>query len=108
MRGSEIYSPGIVMSAINPLANPDSSGPVQKIIQHPIQKEVPPEVQASQGPTVDKLDISGVSHLLTALRSNDIRADKVEQIRAQIQSGTYEDDQKLDVAVDRLLDEFQR
>ena len=36
----------------------------------------------------------------------DIRADRIAQIRAEIAAGTYETDQKLDVAVGRLLDEI--
>jgi len=36
----------------------------------------------------------------------DIRQDRVQAIRAQIASGTYETGGKLDVAVSRLLDEI--
>jgi anti-sigma28 factor (negative regulator of flagellin synthesis) len=32
--------------------------------------------------------------------------DKVASIKAQIEAGTYEDDHKLDVAADRLLDDL--
>jgi len=34
-----------------------------------------------------------------------IRADKVAQIKAQVEDGTYETDEKLAVAIDRLLAE---
>jgi len=36
----------------------------------------------------------------------DIRQDRVDSIRAQIAKGTYETDAKLDVAIERLLDEI--
>ena len=36
----------------------------------------------------------------------EIRADKVADIRAQIESGKYESPEKLDIALDRLLDEL--
>jgi negative regulator of flagellin synthesis FlgM len=36
----------------------------------------------------------------------DIRADRVADIRSQIESGVYETSEKLDVAVGRLFDEF--
>jgi negative regulator of flagellin synthesis FlgM len=36
----------------------------------------------------------------------DIRQDRVDQIRAQIAAGTYETAEKMDIAVDRLLDEI--
>jgi anti-sigma28 factor (negative regulator of flagellin synthesis) len=44
--------------------------------------------------------------LLKTLKNNDIRTDKVAAIKAQIEAGTYEDDKKLDAAVDRLLDDL--
>ena len=36
----------------------------------------------------------------------EIRQDRVDQIRAQIAAGSYETQQKFDVAVERLLDEL--
>jgi negative regulator of flagellin synthesis FlgM len=36
----------------------------------------------------------------------DIRQDRVAQIRAQIAEGAYETDEKLNLALDRLLDEI--
>ena len=81
-----------------------SNNPIQKIIQQPVRKEVATEA-ASQRPT-DKLELSGMSHLLSSLKSNDVRVDKVADIRAQIAAGTYETDEKLDAAADKLLDDL--
>ena len=39
---------------------------------------------------------------------NDVRTDKVESIKSQIEAGTYEDDHKLNVSVDRLLDDLTK
>ncbi len=36
----------------------------------------------------------------------DIRHDLVARIRGEIEAGTYETDEKLDVALGRLLEEF--
>jgi negative regulator of flagellin synthesis FlgM len=36
----------------------------------------------------------------------EIRQDRVDQIRAQIADGTYESEEKLEIAVGRLLDEI--
>ena len=90
------------MSSINHVGG---SSPVQRVVTNPIQKQVPAEAPA-QLPVTDKLELSGTSHLLKALQKNDIRADKVAEIKAQIEAGGYEDDKKLDVAVDRLLDDL--
>src|SRR6185312_16069157 len=85
--------------------NVNSSSPVQKIVSNPVQKQIPADAP-KQLPATDRLELSGASHLLQSLKTNDIRADKVASIKSQIQSGTYEDDQKLDVAVNRLLDDL--
>ena len=54
----------------------------------------------------DKVELSGMSHLLKALKNNDVRTEKVSAIKAQIEAGTYEDDAKMDAAVDRMLDDL--
>ena len=90
------------MSQVNDVSQSTS---VQKIVANPIQKQVPagaPEVRPS-----DKLELSGVSHLLTALKSNDVRTDKIAGIRSELENGTYDPDgTKLDAAADKLLDEL--
>jgi anti-sigma28 factor (negative regulator of flagellin synthesis) len=90
------------MSSINHVGG---TSPVQRVVTNPVQKQVPADAPR-QLPASDKLELSGASHLLKALKNNDIRADKVAQIKAQIAAGTYDDDKKLDAAVDRLLDDL--
>ena len=93
------------MSSINSLGGAGATGPVQRLTTNPVQKQVPADAPA-QLPVTDKLQLSGVSHLLKALKTNDVRTEKVAEIKAQIAAGTYEDDRKLDAAVDRLLDDL--
>jgi negative regulator of flagellin synthesis FlgM len=90
------------MSSINQVGG---NTPVQRVVTNPVQKQVGPDAP-KQLPVTDKLELSGASHLLKALKKNDIRADKVADIKAQIEAGTYDDDKKLDVAVDRMLDDL--
>jgi len=90
------------MSGINPIGN---SWNIQSLAQQPILKSIPP---SSVPRATDRLELSGHSHLLAALRSNEVRVDKVAVIKSQIEAGTYETDEKLNVAVDRLLDEMMR
>ena len=94
-------------SSINGLGN---NSPVQKLTQQPIRKEIPSDAppQPATARSADKLELSGVSLLLKTLKSNDVRLDKVAQIKAQIEAGTYETDEKLDVAADRLLDDLTK
>jgi anti-sigma28 factor (negative regulator of flagellin synthesis) len=46
--------------------------------------------------------------LLKSLKQNDVRADKVAELKSAIDAGTYETDDKLDAAIDRLLDEMDK
>jgi len=90
------------MSSVNSVGN---NSPIQNITNQPIQKPIPAAEKPATS-SADKVELSGVSHLLTSLKANDIRVDKVASIKSQIEAGTYEDDNKLDVAADRLLDDL--
>jgi anti-sigma28 factor (negative regulator of flagellin synthesis) len=89
---------------MDPIRNVQSNSPVQKLINNPIQKTISGDAPKTR--SMDRLELSGVSHLLTTLKSNDVRADKVTAIKSQIESGTYDaDGKKLDAAIEKMLDE---
>jgi negative regulator of flagellin synthesis FlgM len=93
---------------MNPINNVSGNSPVQKLASAgAVQKQAPAEAASRPSPK-DRVELSGMGHLLGALKNNDIRADKVADIKAQIAAGTYDDDQKLDAAVDRLLDDLTK
>jgi anti-sigma28 factor (negative regulator of flagellin synthesis) len=82
-----------------------SNSPVQKVITQPVQKQLPAE-PAKQLRATDRLEVSGASHLLKTLKTNEgIRADLVAGIKQQIEAGKYETPAKLAAAVDRMLDD---
>lgn len=63
--------------------------------------------QAQSMPIRDEVNISDAARLMEQVHQTpDIRQDRVNSIRAQIASGTYETPEKLDLAVSRLLDEI--
>jgi negative regulator of flagellin synthesis FlgM len=65
-----------------------------------------PAGNAAGGSSVDRVDISPAAQAASAAaESGDIRQSLVNRIRTEIAVGTYETPQKLDAAVDRLLDE---
>ena len=56
---------------------------------------------------MDKIDISPEAEMVRQISDlPDLRADRIDEIRAQIDAGVYETDEKLDVAVGRFLDEL--
>lgn len=63
----------------------------------------PPEATSRSS---DKVELSGVQNYLSLLNAgSDVRTDKVASVRASIEAGNYEDDFKLNIALDRLLDD---
>ncbi len=55
----------------------------------------------------DHVEISPLGHMLDGIaRLPEIRHEKVEAIRQQIASGVYETPEKLEMALDRLIDEL--
>jgi len=90
------------MSSINSIGG---SNPINKIVSTPAAKTAPAEAPKSTNRT-DKLELSNVNALMSQLKANDIRVDKVAEIKAQIAAGTYETDDKLNAAADKLLDDL--
>jgi anti-sigma28 factor (negative regulator of flagellin synthesis) len=94
------------MSNINAVGG---NSPVQKIIANPVQRSVQTEAAQQPTPLADRVEISGVGAMLKTLKAGGaFRADKVADIKAQIEAGTYEDDTKLDAAADKLLDDLMK
>lgn len=93
------------MSGLNGISHNAS---VNKILPNPVQRTV--NVDASAKPNAsdraDRVELSGAHAMLQTLKTNDIRMDKVAEIKAQIAAGTYETDDKLNIAADRLLDDL--
>ncbi len=81
------------------------------------QRSQPPKPSEQASPTqstttnpVDKLDLSSNVNRLDATTQiaggGEIRIDRVAEIRRQIADGNYETPEKLDAALDRLLDQL--
>jgi negative regulator of flagellin synthesis FlgM len=63
--------------------------------------------QAESSPIRDEVNISDAARLVEQVyQAPDIRQDRVQAIRAQIAAGTYETPDKLNAAVEHLLDEI--
>lgn len=55
----------------------------------------------------DHVEISPLGQMLDSIAQiPDIRHERVEEIRRQIAAGTYETPEKLELALDRLMDEL--
>ena len=55
----------------------------------------------------DELEISSAGRMLDEMTNNsDMRAERLAQIKAAIDDGTYDTDEKLDAALSRMLDQI--
>jgi len=92
------------MSTINSISG---TNPLQPIAPTPVQTTTSSD--STQTPrAADRLELSGVSQIFQTLQANNIRGDKVASVRSQIDAGTYEDDDKLNTAVDKLLNDLTK
>jgi negative regulator of flagellin synthesis FlgM len=90
----QIYGPSQVHGAQS-IHGPHAARPAESL---PTSESLAPS---------DRLDISEAGRIAAQLSEiPDIRADRVAEIRAALANGSYEALDKLDVAVDRLLDEI--
>jgi len=68
---------------------------------------VDPGQVVQAGTPRDRVEISPLGQMLDGIsRLPEIRHEKVEEVRRQIASGVYETPEKLELALDRLLDEL--
>ena len=67
----------------------------------------PQSGKAAAGSSADQLDISPAAEAaIQAAESSEMRSELVARVRGEIASGTYETADKLDGALNRLLDEM--
>jgi anti-sigma28 factor (negative regulator of flagellin synthesis) len=71
------------------------------VVKFTVRKRQSRNVRVSSGVRSEELHV--VKHLLERLHEKPVRDDKVAEIKAQIENGTYESPQKLDEAVNRLV-----
>jgi hypothetical protein len=64
------------------------------------------ESSAGSGGPIDRLDISLEALSRSREAEQPFRADKVADLRAQIEAGGYDSEEKLDAAVSKMLDEL--
>jgi anti-sigma28 factor (negative regulator of flagellin synthesis) len=66
---------------------------------------IPGRIDTSQ--RVDRVEVSEQARYLAAMKSMpDARLDLIERVKAQIARGTYDTPQKLDAALDHMIDEL--
>jgi negative regulator of flagellin synthesis FlgM len=91
------------MSRINGFFN---SNAIHKVVSPGTNR--PAAAESAQRPQIaDRLELSGVQQYLSVLKSQSgVRADLVASVRDQIEKGTYITEDKIDAAVEGLLNDL--
>jgi negative regulator of flagellin synthesis FlgM len=69
-------------------------------------KSTPTDAPVSSS-RADRVEISNMSEILSKLKTNDVRMDKIESIRQQIAEGKYDTTEKFNAAMEKLLDDVE-
>lgn len=56
--------------------------------------------------SADRVELSGLDGIMAKLKTNDVRHEKVAQVRQQIAEGTYETPEKIDAAIEKMIDDL--
>ena len=84
-----------------------ATGQMQPITGTRIDGVKPGKMIANSIP-VDRVEISQIARLMSeATLLPEVQAEKIAQVRAQIEAGTYITPEKMDIAVERLLQDLQ-
>ena len=87
------------VNGVNPPTPPQSVEPVTTVVRDGGSAVLPP--------TGDVVEISTVAKLAAQLHTvPEVRVDLVARVRAEIEAGTYETQERIDLTVERLMDEF--
>ncbi len=95
---------------------PAANGPVHAIrnaasLSHAspngIRRLEPFDAAPLAGPRADSVELSEMARLLARMRETpDVRQDRVDMARGAINRGLYETEDRIDLAIDRLIDDM--
>jgi len=89
------------MSDVSPIGRPGPAALSRSNHQRPSAPRTGPQTTGR-----DQVELSRTAQLLSKINElPDVRQGLVDRVRAEIESGNYETPEKLDAAVDRLIEE---
>lgn len=97
------------MSHISNISNGDLSRIASYAPARPVsdRADAPAATASTSETRADTVDLSDRARFLDALRSNSIvRTDLVDRVRAEIAAGTYDTPERLDQAINAMLDDL--
>jgi negative regulator of flagellin synthesis FlgM len=87
------------VNGVNPPIPPQSVEPVTTVVRDGGSAALPP--------TGDVVEISSIAKLAAQVNNiPEVRTELVARVKAEIETGTYETQERIDLTVDRLMEEF--
>jgi len=87
------------VNGVNPTTPPQTVEPVTSVVRDGGSSALPP--------TGDVVEISTVAKLAAQVQDvPSVRADLVARVKAEIEAGAYETQERIDLAIERLMQEF--
>ncbi|MCP4378845.1 MAG: flagellar biosynthesis anti-sigma factor FlgM [bacterium] len=87
------------VNGVNPPTVPQSVEPITTVAHDGGSSVLPP--------TGDVIEISTVAKLAAQVHTvPEVRVDLVNRVRSEIEAGTYETQERIDMTVDRIMNEF--
>jgi len=89
------------VNGVNPLIPPQSVEPITTVVRDGGAAALPP--------TGDVIEISAAARLAAQVHSiPEVRVELVERVKAEIEAGTYETQERIDITVQRLMQDLFR
>ena len=86
-------------NGVNPPIPPQSVEPVTTVVRDGGSAALPP--------TGDVVEISSIAKLAAQVHNiPEVRVDLIARVKAEIETGTYETPERIDLTVERLMEEF--
>ena len=87
------------VNGVNPPIPPQSVEPVTTVVRDGGSAALPP--------TGDVVEISSIAKLAAQVHNiPEVRVDLIARVKAEIETGTYETPERIDLTVERLMEEF--
>ena len=87
------------VNGVNPPIPPQSVEPVTTVVRDGGSTALPP--------AGDVVEISSIAKLAAQVNNiPEVRTELVARVKAEIETGTYETQERIDLTVDRIMDEF--
>ena len=95
------------MSSISPISRGEAGRPI--VSTEPVENRAGDPAAAEVRRGDDRVEVSDMARMVAKMNAMPpVRTDLVERVKSEIANGTYETPERVDLAIDVMLDELSR